>query len=39
MFQRAVAGVTRIGMKPEDAAAKAFKRVEEIFTHYPIQQT
>jgi multiple sugar transport system substrate-binding protein len=37
VFQLAVADVTRNGMTPEDAAAKAFKRVEEIFAQYPIQ--
>jgi multiple sugar transport system substrate-binding protein len=39
VFQLAVADVTRNGMKPEDAAAKAFKRVEEIFAQYPINQS
>lgn len=39
VFQLAFADVTRNGMKPEAAAAKAFKRVEEIFAQYPIQQT
>jgi len=39
VFQLAVADVTRNGMKPEDATAKAFKRVEEIFAQYPIQAT
>jgi len=39
VFQLAVADVTRNGMKPEDATAKAFKRVEEIFAQYPIQQS
>jgi multiple sugar transport system substrate-binding protein len=37
VFQLAIADVTRDGMKPEDAAAKAFKRLEEIFALYPIQ--
>jgi len=37
VFQLAVADVTRSGMKPQDAVAKAFKRVEEIFAQYPIQ--
>jgi multiple sugar transport system substrate-binding protein len=37
VFQLAVADVTRNGMKPEDAVAKAFKRLEEIFAQYPIQ--
>jgi multiple sugar transport system substrate-binding protein len=37
VFQLAVADVTRNGMKPEDATAKAFKRAEEIFALYPIQ--
>ncbi|HJU20414.1 MAG TPA: ABC transporter substrate-binding protein [Stellaceae bacterium] len=27
------------GMKPEDAAAKAWRRIEAIFTRYPIQQS
>ena len=27
------------GMEPQAAAAKAFKRVEEIFTKYPIAQS
>jgi multiple sugar transport system substrate-binding protein len=37
VFQLAFADVTRNGMKPEDATAKAFKRIEEIFAQYPIQ--
>jgi hypothetical protein len=37
VFQLAFADITRNGMKPEDAAAEAFKRVEEIFSQYPIQ--
>jgi len=37
VFQLAVADVTRNGMKVEDAVAKAFKRLEEIFAQYPIQ--
>ena len=37
VFQLAFADVTRNGMKPEDATAKAFKRAEEIFAQYPIQ--
>lgn len=37
VFQVAFADVTRNGLKPEDAAAKAFKRAEEIFAQYPIQ--
>jgi len=39
VFQLAFADVTRNGMKPEDATAKAFKRIEEIFTQYPIHQS
>lgn len=38
VFQLAFADVTRNDMTPENAAAKAFKRVEEIFAQYPIQQ-
>ena len=34
MFQLAFADVTRNGMKPAEAAAKAFKRIEEIFARY-----
>jgi multiple sugar transport system substrate-binding protein len=37
VLQLAVADVTRNGMKPEDATAKAFKRIEDIFAQYPIQ--
>ena len=37
VFQVAFADVTRSGMKPEDATAKAFKRIEDIFAQYPIQ--
>ena len=39
VFQLAFADITRNGMKPEAAAAKAFKRAEEVFAKYPIQQT
>lgn len=39
VFQIAFADVTRQGMTPEAATAKAFKRVEEIFAQYPIQQS
>lgn len=39
VLQVAFADVTRNGMKPEDATTKAFKRMEEIFAKYPIQQT
>jgi hypothetical protein len=27
------------GAKPQDAADKAFKRIEEIFAKYPIEQS
>jgi multiple sugar transport system substrate-binding protein len=37
VYQLAVADVVRNGMTPEDAAAKAFKRAEEVFAQYPIQ--
>jgi multiple sugar transport system substrate-binding protein len=39
VFQLAFADVTRNGMTPEDATAKAFKRVEDVFAQYPIHQT
>jgi hypothetical protein len=39
VYQLAVADVVRNGMKPEDAMAKAFKRAEEVFAQYPIQQS
>jgi multiple sugar transport system substrate-binding protein len=39
VFQLAFADVTRNGMTPEAATAKAFKRAEEIFAQYPIKQS
>ncbi len=38
VFQVAFHDITSGGMAPEAAAAKAFKRAEEIFAKYPIQQ-
>ena len=38
VFQVAWHDIVRDGAKPEDAAAKAFKRAEEIFAKYPIAE-
>ena len=38
VWQKAWAEIMKDGMAPEAAAEKAFKRVEEIFAKYPIQQ-
>ena len=39
IFQEAWFDITRDGMKPEAAVDKAFKRCEEIFAKYPMQQS
>ena len=39
VFMSAVIEVMKDGAKPEDAAAKAFKRAETIFAKYPIAQS
>jgi multiple sugar transport system substrate-binding protein len=39
VWQTAWAEIMQQGAKPQDAAGKAFKRVEEIFAKYPIAQT
>ena len=39
LFSIAEFDVIKEGMAPEAAIAKAFKRVEEIFAKYPIQET
>ncbi|MGH7089093.1 MAG: ABC transporter substrate-binding protein, partial [Stellaceae bacterium] len=38
LWNVAWADIANGGMKPEDAAAKAFRRAEEIFAKYPIQE-
>ncbi|MGH7248944.1 MAG: hypothetical protein ACREH9_12640 [Pseudomonadota bacterium] len=38
VFQVAWGDIVNSGMKPEDAAAKAFKRAEAIFAKYPIAE-
>ncbi len=38
LFSIAEFDVIKAGMAPEAAIDKAFKRIEEIFTKYPIQQ-
>jgi hypothetical protein len=38
LFSVAMFDVMKEGMKPEQAVDKAFKRAEEIFAKYPIQQ-
>jgi multiple sugar transport system substrate-binding protein len=39
IFQEAWFDITREGLKPEAAVEKAFKRCEEIFAKYPMQQS
>jgi hypothetical protein len=39
VWQTAWAEIMQKGAKPQDAADKAFKRVEEIFAKYPIAQS
>ena len=39
VFSIAMLDVMNNGMAPEQAIDKAFKRAEEIFAKYPIQQT
>ncbi len=39
VWQTAWAEIMQNGAKPQDAADKAFKRIEEIFAKYPIEQS
>lgn len=39
VFQEGIADITTHGVKPEAAAEKALKRIEQIFAKYPIKTT
>jgi hypothetical protein len=39
VWQTAWADIIQGGMTPQNAAEKAFKRIEDIFAKYPIEQS